>query len=180
MAKQSKNNTNLILGICAAVAVVVVVVVLAVVLINKGNSINDDYFKSDDTKYVLTMETGETSSEEDPQPVKAHEVYTYEGDKITGLKTYYEYTDADAAKTAYDKVGDEFDKESYESIELNGKYIVLTAKADQYENLKADDIKANIELMEQLKNLGDGTDENVEVEEDEVVTEDEGEEEEEE
>ena len=166
MAKQSKDNKNLILGICAAVAVVVVVVVLAVVLINKGNSINDDYFKSDDTKYVLTMETGATGDEETPEPVKAHEVYTYEGDKITSLKTYYEYADADAAKTAFDKAGDEYDKESYESIELNGKYIVLTAKADQYENLKAADIKANIELMEQLKNLGDGNDEEeVEVEE---------------
>ncbi|MBR2725290.1 hypothetical protein IKE97_01425 [Candidatus Saccharibacteria bacterium] len=179
MAKESKDNKNLIIGICAAVAAIVVVVVLVVVL--AGNSgINDDYFKSDDTKYVFSMETGATSTEDSPQPVKAHEVYTYQDDKITSLKTYYEFTDADAAKKAYEKAGDDYEKagdendDSFESMELNGKYIVLTAKAEQYENLTASEVKSNIELMEQLQNSNtDDTDEDTEETENEEKEEEE-------
>ncbi|MBR3236619.1 hypothetical protein IKF92_03005 [Candidatus Saccharibacteria bacterium] len=151
MAKKSNNN-NLILGICAAVAVVVVIVVIAVVVIGKGNTLNDDYFKSDDTKLVLSMETGTGTGDETSEPVKAHEVYEYKDESITSLKTYYEYANEDAAKAAYDKAKEDELPEGYESMELNGKYIVLTAKADQYENLKASDVKENIEFMEQLKN----------------------------
>lgn len=165
--KAKKDNKNLIIGICAAV-VVVVVIVIAVVLATRGTKLNDDYFVSDDTKYVLTVETGDLYTDDDDSdevvPVKTHLVYTYSGDEITGLKAYYEFADDAAAKTAYDQYVEADLSNEYASIELDGKYVILTANASEYEDLTADDVKQRIEFMEMLNNmdLTDGSEDDTE------------------
>lgn len=151
-AKASKkSNKNLIIGICAAVAVVAIIIV-AVVLATRGG-LNDDYFVSDGTKYVLTIESDDTSETSDESaPLKTHLVYTYEGDKITGMKSYYVYADANTAKAAYDAMKEAGGEEA-EGIELNGKYIIMTAEEDVYKDLTTSDVKQQIEFMEMLKNM---------------------------
>lgn len=155
MAGRAKknNNKNLIIGICVA-AVVVVAIVLIVVFAVRGGGISDSYFVSDDTKYVLTVESDDMALSEDEEsyaPIRTHMVYEYSGDEITGLKSYFEYADANAAKAAYDQMAAA--GESLEGAELNGKYIVVTAGEDEYEGMTASDVKQQIEFMEMLKNM---------------------------
>ena len=56
-AKTEKKNTKLIAGIIAAL-VIVAGVAVAIFLVNRGRVIDDNFFKSDDTKYVLTQDYG--------------------------------------------------------------------------------------------------------------------------
>ena len=152
-SKKKNNNKNLIIGICVAV-VVVVAIVLAVVFAVRGGGISDSYFVSDGSKYVLTVESDDLTFDEDEEayaPIRTHMVYEYSGDEITGLKSYYEYADANAAKAAYDQMvaaGEEL-----KGAEINGKYIVVTAEAEDYEGMTASDVKQQIEFMEMLKNM---------------------------
>ena len=104
--KTKKDNKNLIICICAAV-VVVVIAIIAIVFATKGSApIDDSYFVSDDSKYVISLTSDNLDYEDDEYaeyaPLVSHVVYYYSGDKITGMKTYHEYENADAAKEAYD------------------------------------------------------------------------------
>lgn len=150
--KAKKNNKNLIIGICAAI-VVVIVVVVAVILATRGGSaqLNDSYFVSDDTKYVLTLETDDV--DEEYAPAKTHMVYFYSGDDVTDMKAYYEFADEAAAKAAFDYYKEAMEGEEYKDISLNGKYIVITSNESAYEDLTANDVKQQIEFMEMLKNM---------------------------
>ena len=176
MAKETKkNNKNMIIGICCAV-VVVIVVIVACVLATSGNKLDDSYFVSDGSKYVITMESDDLEVDEGEEayvPAKTHVVYTYSGDEITGMKTYAEYADADLAQKAFDAMVAA--GEDMEGIVVDGKYIVKTNPAEDYQDMTASDVKSYIDMMESLKNmdLTDGSDteeEAVEVEE-EVVEE---------
>ena len=181
--KSRKDNKNLIIGCCAAFVLVVAIIITVVVLNN--NTLNDSYFVSDNTKYVLTIEADEMdSSDEEFAPVKTHQVFTYDGDKITSMKTYYVFADGNTAKTAFDALKKELEGQEQEQLanmELNGKYVIVTASEDSYKDLTASDIKQQIEFLEKLKNMNtdgdtDVTEENVDVEstetDSEVVTED--------
>ena len=154
MAKEAKkNNKGIIVGVCGAL-VVAVAVIIAVVLIN-ANTLNDSYFVSDGTKYVLTIESEELSIESDENgeymPLKTHMVYTYKDDTITGLKTYSEYADAASAREAYNALKDE--GVDMTLVELKGKYIVTTATEDQYEGVTASAVKQQLDYIEKYRNL---------------------------
>lgn len=149
--KRKKNNKGPIIGACVAV-VAVIIVIIAVVAIN-NNRLGDSYFVSDGTKYVLSYEIDQNavgnSDEAQYTPLKVHQVYTYSGDDITGLKNYYEYKDADSAKKAMDYLNSV--SEGKVTISMEGKYVIITATADQYEGLKASDVKQQVEALEKLK-----------------------------
>ena len=177
--KSKKNNKNLIIGICAGV-VAVIVIIVAVVLATAGSSrLGDSYFVSDDSKYVISMNADEMGLDgEEYAPNKVHLVYYYSDDEVTGLESYYEYTDNASAKAAYDTIIAEAGDEA-SNYRLDGKYIVITADESEYEGMTASDAKQQIEFMEMLKNMdfddeydeGD-EDETYDVEED-VIEEDE-------
>ncbi len=166
MAKKTKkNNKNLIIGICTA-AVAVVAIVIAIIFIIKGSgpTLNDDYFKSDDTKYVMTINADSSEIDEDDDdypPVKTHFVYTYSGDKITGLKTYVEYSDASTAEKAFKALKDS-DEEEAKNAELNGKYIIVTNDESEYEDLTPSDVKEQIEFYEKIQNMNYDDEDNLE------------------
>ena len=166
--KAKKDNKNLIIGICAAIAVVLVVVV-AVMLVSKGSTqLGDSYFVTDDTKYVLNLDTNYVDEEEEYAPLKTHIVYFRSGDKITGMKSYYEYANDNDAKAAYDMLKS---IEEYKNANLSteGKYIVITASEEEYANLTPSEVEEQIEFMEMLQNMNlDDEDEDTEdTEEDE-------------
>ncbi|MBR3228738.1 hypothetical protein IKF67_00655 [Candidatus Saccharibacteria bacterium] len=166
MAEESKNNKGLITGICAAV-VVVIIIIVAIVLGARGGGLNDSYFVSDGSKYVLNLDADDMSfDDEEYAPVKTHLVYTYEGDKVTSLKAYYEYENAEDAQAAYNYIK-ETQADAYKSISIDGKYVILEANEEDYADTTPDDVKQQIEFMEALKDL-DLTDD-----EDETETEDE-------
>ena len=152
MAKEAKDNKKLIICICSAVVAIIAIVVIAIVIIkNTKPVLNDDFFKSDDTKLVITIDgsdTGEYSA------VKQHQVYNFSGDKITGLKSYAEFANADEAKLAYDNYkSTNGDGGDFSNIELDGKYIILTISEEQYKDLTTSAVKQYIELFESLKNI---------------------------
>ena len=111
-AKKGKNK-NLITGICAGIVVIAVVVVVVVVALMGGNGgINDDYFVSDDTKAVITFDGDQASMIfGEGAPDKVHIVYTFDGDKVTSYKSYYEYSDNNAARGYYERLLGILDKE---------------------------------------------------------------------
>ena len=162
--KSKKDNKNLIIGCCTAFVLVVAIIITAVVLNN--NTLNDGYFVSDNTKYVLTIEADEVdSNNEEITPVKTHQVFTYDGDKITSMKTYYVFADGNAAKTAFDTLkkeleGQEQEQEQIANIEVNDKYVIVTAKEESYKDLTASDVKQQIEFLEKLKNMNTDSDTN--------------------
>lgn len=152
--KSTKNNKNLIIGCCVAVAVIIAIIITVVVLsANKG--LSDAYFVSDDSKYVLTMDADEMGFEEGEEftPVKTHVVYTYSGDEITSMKAYYEFADEATAKKAFDYYNSADTSEEFKEVALDGKYVILTANESEYEDLTASDVKQQIEFMEMLKNM---------------------------
>lgn len=164
--KSNKDNKNLIIGICCAIAAIVVVIVIAVALATRGATLNDDYFVSDGTKYVLTIEAEESDEEDEYAPLKTHLVYTYDGDTVTGMKTYYVYADNASAKKSFDALKAELEgEEEASSIELSGKYIIITSDEESYKDLTASDVKQQIEFMETLKNMDTSDLETTEVEE---------------
>ena len=152
--KAEKNHKNLIMWICA-ILVVVAVVVVAVVLATRGSgAIDESYFKSDDTKYVFTVEAEDMLTEgEEYVPIKSHSVYYYSGNEITSLKFYNEYADANTATAAYEYYQNNVSNKEYKNIELNGKYVILTANESEYESITANDIKQQLELIEMYKNM---------------------------
>lgn len=171
---KGKNNKNVIIGACCAVVVVVIIIVAIVLATTGAGRLNDSYFVSDDTKYVLTVESDDMVIDEDEEayaPLKTHLVYAYSGDEITGLKVYYEYADNASAKAAYDYIissGEEAGE-----VEIDGKYVIITANAEEYEGLTASDVKQQVEFMEMLKNMDTSdTDDADDSGDDEVIEED--------
>ncbi len=154
MANNAKkpNNKNLAIGICAIIAIIIIII--TVVLTTRNNTLNDSYFVSDDTKYVLTLDSSDVSME-DPtyDPIKTHLVYTYSGDEITGLKAYYEYADNATAKVAAEYLKQNYDSDTQNKVTTDGKYVIFVASEEEYEDLTASDVKQQIEFMEVIKNM---------------------------
>lgn len=148
---KKKSDKTFFISVCSAIVAIVIIIVIAVVMSNKG--LDDSYFVSDGTKYVLTIDTGEdpeSEAEDNYAPIKIHLVYTYSGDEITGAKSYYEYPNAEKAKAAFDTMKEnDAENEELASYELNGKYIIYTSSEESYKDLKASDVQAQIKMMEQ-------------------------------
>jgi len=155
MAKKSKkkNNKNfLFVGICAAVATAVVIIA-AILIANYNNTLDDSFFVSDNSKYVLALEPNDISFEDtEYNPIKAYYVYFYSGDKITGLKAYLEYTDNTAAKAAANYFKENYSDDSTNNIAINNKYVIFSAPEEEYQSLTTASVKEQIELLESIKN----------------------------
>ena len=166
MAEQiAKKNKNLIIGICAVAVVAVIGVIVAIFLTRGGNpQINDNYFVSDDTKYVITSENN-GSDDDEFNAIKTHIVYNYSGDNITALKYYYEFADAAAAKANFGKIQESLGQ-LYKDVEQNDKYVILTSNEEDYEGMTAEDVRQQIEFMKLLEEINfddsDTTDETIE------------------
>ncbi len=158
--KAKKDSKNLIAWICAVVAVVAIVIVAAILATRSGAPLDESYFESDDSKYVLTVEADDMLTEgEEYIPVRSHLVYYYSGDAITDLKNYYLFDDEETAKLAYEYYKENLSDE-YKDISLSGKYIIFTEKEAEYEGITANDIKQQLELIKMLDEMNlNGTDE---------------------
>ena len=150
---EKKTNKNLIIGICIALVVIAIIaVIIVLVMRNNSPSTNNSYFVSDDTKYVLNLDSDSFSTEDGEfQPQKAHLIYYYSGDTITGMKSYYEYANEADAKSAYEYYKANMASE-YKNIELDGKFLILTANEADYEGMTAYDIQQQIEFLESINN----------------------------
>lgn len=146
-----KNYTYLV---CAAISIISIIIIVVVVVasINRG-TISDDYFVSDDTKSVISLESSRPSNE-NGSSIKTHIVYTYDGDTITSLKTYFEYTSPEAAQAALDTIKTNPD---FANAEVNGKYIIVTSDPKQYEGLTVSDVKQQAAAIKQMQETNKAT-----------------------
>ena len=152
MAKKQNNNKNLILGVCAIIAIFVVVVtaiLLSAKVITLNPTINDAYFISDDTKYVLNLSNSDSDTEYAPS--KTHIVYLHSNDEITSMKAYYEYPNETTAKTAYETIKDS-DEFKNTDLSIDGKYIIATYAKENYSGISFSEIRSQLEFMEITQN----------------------------
>lgn len=141
----NKNNKNLIIGICAAV-VVVAVAAVAIFFATRSPKIDDSYFVSDGSKYVVAMDSEDFVTDEVKNvPVKVYAVYTYSGDKITGAFTYAEFANESTAKAALEEYKNT-DQDGVKSISTNGKYVVIEMDGSEYADMTASELKAYIDF----------------------------------
>lgn len=64
-------------------------------------------------------------------------VYDFDGENVSGLSYYYDYEDENAAQSSYNYFqnalkNDELDE--IKDVKKNGKYVILTAKEEEYAN----------------------------------------------
>lgn len=127
------------------VIVALLIVVIVVLFVMNRTTYNDDYFVTDDTKVVLSMDARTSGFEESEYaPPITHVVYYYSGDTINNVKVFYEYRNSDIAKKAYVKIDAE-DKYWAYSRTLNDKYIIFDMKKEEYEGLTATEIRESAE-----------------------------------
>jgi len=149
MAEEAKNNK--LIAIIAGAALVIVAAVVGIIMINKnkGEVLNDDFFKSSDTKIVISNASNST----DPAVAKkVHQVYTIDGDKITGLKVYSEFESEQAAKDADAKpeIAEAMKTGNYKDHKVQGKYIIVTMNDSVYGSLTVEQLKATAAALEQV------------------------------
>lgn len=149
MAEEAKNNK--LIAIIAGAALVIVAAVVGIIMINKnkGEVLNDDFFKSSDTKIVISNASNST----DPAVAKkVHQVYTIDGDKITGLKVYSEFESEQAAKDADAKpeIAEAMKTGNYKDHKVQGKYIIVTMNDSIYASLTVEQLKATAAALEQV------------------------------
>ena len=154
-AKKEKKNEKRLIGrkkfVIVGIAVVLAVALVSVVLglnLRRSRELNDDYFVSDGTKLVLTIDNGLASFvENELEPGVVHIVYYYSGDKIDDAKIFFVYDDEEEASVAYDGIGDSYEGFAT-SKELNGKYVVFQAIEESYKNLSTERLKNDIKSIE--------------------------------
>lgn len=145
----AKNNKNKLIAIICGAVLVIAAVVIAIIVINKnkGETLDDNFFKTSDSKIVLST----TSNSTDPTVAKkVHQVYTIDGDKITGLKVYSEFESEQAAKDADAKpeVAEAMKTGMYKDHKVQGKFIIVTMKDEMYQTLTVEQLKMTAQAIE--------------------------------
>ena len=137
------------------VAIMIVALVFVVLLVSlivgmgamKNEQYSDDYFVSDGSKLVLSLDKATTSFiDEDSELDVTHIVYYYSGGNIREVKIFFAYNDGDEAKTADEKIDEDY-KEWAVSKEVNGKYLIFEVDQETLEGVTTEEIRDNIENM---------------------------------
>jgi uncharacterized membrane protein YvbJ len=148
--KRSKFNKRTILyGACFVASVVFIgVIIWAFATFLNKPALDENFFVSNDNKSTISL----TPEQSDPNTNKSHVqtyiVYDFDGDNVSGLKTYFEYTDEEAAAIAFEE---NKDQPEFKNSELDGKFIVVTAEEDQYKGLTASDVRQQEAALERLQ-----------------------------
>ena len=135
-------------------ALIVVLLIVVIVVLSTMNRVqyNDDYFVTDDTKIVLSMDADETTFESSAYVLPiTHVVYYYSGDTINGVKVFFEYKNEQVAKKANSNLPTD-DKDWAAGKALNGKYVIYDMKKEEFEGLSAEDIRNSVESI--MENQG--------------------------
>lgn len=155
----NNNKKILTVGVCA-IAAVAIAIIIAVIVMQKP-SINNSLFTSDNTKYVLPINSDEISFDSDlTRPTQIYAIYYYQDDTITGLKEYYLFEQESDTKAAYDYYR-EHDSANYKAITIDGKYLILTANESEYEGKTPEEIRQYIEYLQSVEPIeSDNTEDN--------------------
>ena len=164
MAEEANTkNTKKIIAIVAGVVIIVAAAIVTFILINNNNNnnnnntqsntnqsetLNDDFFKTTDNKVVISTSSTSTDSS---VAKKVHQVYTIDGDKITGLKVYSEFDSEESAKAtdAKPEMEEGIKSGKYVDHKVEGKYVIVTMPESMYQSVTAEQIKATAAALEE-------------------------------
>ena len=150
--KTTNNKQGPIIAICIGVILVVAIIVAIVIALNNNGISSTNYFESNDTQLVMTLDANELiTSGEEFAPLRARIVYKYSGDKITDVTSYYEFENSNSAKAGLDYLIAQ-NEGNYKDIYIDGNYVVIVSNESDYSDLTIKDVKDQIEFMEMLKN----------------------------
>ena len=139
----SHKNKYLFYGAYVSLLVIIAVAIIIPVYNATHPPLSEEFFVSDDTKDVISLDADRSSGGPNPS-THTHLVYTYDGDNVTGLKTYFEYPDEATAATALESLKD---LQEFSGAIRDGKYIVVTAPEDQFKGLTASDVKQQADAL---------------------------------
>lgn len=139
------SKTTLIYLVCALVSIISIIAIIIIVL--SKPKIDDSYFVSDDTKTVVSLSPNDQTTGSGSH-INTFVVYTYDGDNVVGLKTYFEYTDVDSASAALESYKS---KPEFSNVEQNDKYIIVSSDTEQFKGLTADDVRQQAEAIQKMQ-----------------------------
>ena len=139
-------NKKLIYIISGAVVALLAAIIIVVCIIN-NKKIDDSFFVSDGSKYVLNTEDNSYGA------VKNHIVVFYnKDDSISKVEAYLEFPDASNANEAYNSLQDYYNQEDMKEYKpdfrLEGKYVVNKYKASDYEGMTASQMKELFDMYD--------------------------------
>lgn len=133
------DRRNKIITVVAVIAAAVVAIVA--IIMNQPQEITADYFVNDDTKLVNKLDKDVAAYETSEwEPETTYVVYYYSGNKITGVKIYFEYDNEEEAKLADENISME-DKSWALGKSRNGRYVVLNLRRAEYTDLTTDYVR---------------------------------------
>lgn len=162
--KTHLSNKTIRFIILPVIAIAAFAITIIVIMATRKPAISEDYFVSDETKTSITLTP---SSDNGTGLVQTFLVYTYDGENVSGLKTYFEYQDEETAKTTLESVKDQ---PEFKGAVIESKYIVVTADESQYKGLTASDVMQQAEALKayqdsqnpQSESVKDSTENNIE------------------
>lgn len=144
--KSSLPKTTIISLLILLVSICAAIIVIIILNLNQS-TMEENYFTSDDTKTTITLTPDNSSNTSNL--INTHLVYTYNKDNnVSSLKTYFEYSDTETAKTAYESSKDQ---PEFKNAELKDKFIIVTADENQYKGLTANDIHQQADALKSFQ-----------------------------
>ena len=138
-----KFNKNLVYAACGIIAILSVALITWSIIKAFNKNINEDTtFATNDNQATITVEPTDDNSGSGISHTRT--VYEFDGDNVVGMKTYFEYSDNDAAKAAYEVIKDQ---PEFKGAEVIDKYIVVTADPSRFKGLTVDDIRQQSENL---------------------------------
>ncbi len=143
------NKKQIIYLVCGIIMAGSIAAITFVVLLVNHQTIDEETtFASNDVQTTISISTNDDT----------RVVYTYTGEDVTGMKTYFKYGSNEEAKVALDK---RKSLPEFANAEVIDNYIVVTANPDDLKGLTSTDIRQQAETLEQYygsKNTeGNGT-----------------------
>lgn len=138
-------NKYFLYSSCAVIAVGIAVGTVFLLRMNSAPS--DDYFVSDDTKTVVSLEP-DNADANSTSSIHTRVVYEYDGDLVIGMKTYFEYNSEELAEKAFENLKDQ---PEFKNGVVSGKYIIVTADPNSFKGLTASDVQQQAEAIRQYQ-----------------------------
>ncbi|MBR3115617.1 hypothetical protein IKF30_00080 [Candidatus Saccharibacteria bacterium] len=159
--KTNKNDKLMFWVFAVLILLIVIAVTVVIVLANRPDpNTSEKFFETNDSQYVIEAKPQKVDDEilGDNAPINSFNVYYRNGDTITGYNLYYEFANEEAAKNALSYYQG-LKGEEINSVELDGKYIVLSANKSQYEGMTYEFIKQWTELFKEADEDASSTEE---------------------
>ncbi len=111
--------------------------------VSDGTEVNEMLVTSGDNQMVVNLGN------------KYWMFYEFEGDKVSGLKYYYEYENKEEAQKVYNSYKEDsetafMEREEFEEVKLEGKYIIKIPKASSYATTTKQEVIEMYELLQEL------------------------------